>query len=205
MSTATQVSGGRRVKQATIAAGRKVLVYDMPGDAELHEEYDVITDELLVRKLRKRTAVGVYGAWDVEIGAPPGGFVPEKDLIKEASTAPVVSRKDTAESVQFRIRNLQLGPDVTVAVAVEAADPNTIVVRTSNRKYFKKLQVPELVRAGLPLENAALTTEVERGTLIISYRKPLFLLAQENEDRKMRSAMRFSRADDPKGADCAQQ
>lgn len=210
-ATGVQISGGRVVKQATISQGRKILVTELPplGAAELHEEYDVITDELLLRKIRHKTTVGAFGAWEVEVGHAATAFVPEKDLLKESSGSPVVLRKDTADCVQFRIRNLNYAPDV-FAVGVDAADQMSLVVRTTNKKYFKRLQIPELVRAKLPLEQAAVSFEHERATLIISYKKPLYLLAAENEDRKLRSSMKFSRLDDPKGggappAECAQQ
>lgn len=233
---------GRKIKQAAISQGRKIMCFLLNPPAyneELHEEYDVITDELLVRKFRKKSTVGNYTPWDVEIGLSVasvasagsassssssggnGGFVAERDLMKESSAMPVLLRKDTREAIQFRIRNLDYPSDV-FSVTVEqggnsCADeqqqqqqPMAIVVRTSNKKYFKKLQIPELARAKLPLEQSALSFEHERGTLIISYKKPLFLLAQESEDRKLRSSMKFARLDDPKSATagaeaCAQQ
>lgn len=203
---------GRRVKQATISQGKKILCFELPPNynEELYEEYDVITDELLLRKYRKKSTIGNYTPWEIEIGlgnnSSNAGFVAEKDLMKEASSMPIISRKDTKEAIQFRIRNLNYPADV-FSVTVdggEKGDPMTFVIRTSNKKYFKKLQIPELVRAKLPLEQAALSFEHERGTLIISYKKPLFLLAQENEDRKLRSSMKFQRLDDPKSADAAQ-
>ena len=87
------------------------------------------------------------------------------------------------------------------SITVDANDTNTMVVRTSNKKYFKKIQIPELVRLKVPLEQASISFEHERGTLIISYKKPLFLLAQENEERKLRSTFKFQRLDDPKSAE----
>ena len=129
-----------------------------------------------------------------------GGFVPERDLMKESSSMPVLIRKDTKEAIQFRIRNLNYDKDV-FSVIVDANDTNTMVVRTSNKKYFKKIQIPELVRLKVPLEQASISFEHERGTLIISYKKPLFLLAQENEERKLRSTFKFQRLDDPKSAE----
>jgi protein DPCD len=198
---------GRRIKQATISQGKKILCFELPPqyNEELHEEYDVITDELLLRKYRKKSTIGNYTPWEIEVGLPNTGsnFVAEKDLMKESSAMPVITRKDTKEAIQFRIRNLNYPADV-FSVSVDGTDPMTFVIRTSNKKYFKKLQIPELLRAKLPLEQASLSFEHERGTLIISYKKPLFLLAQENEDRKMRSSMKFQRLDDPKSAEAAQ-
>ena len=43
------------------------------------EEYDLKTDELLVRKLRKSTVLGAEGEWVFEIGEPPAK--PRTDLV----------------------------------------------------------------------------------------------------------------------------
>lgn len=213
-SSLPTLPNGRKIKQAVISQGKKILCFLLPPGytEELLEEYDVITDELLLRKYRSKSTIGNYSPWEIETGL--GGTAttlnPDKDLMKESSSMPVIFRKDTKEAIQFRIRNLNYDADV-FSVSVDGTDPMTLVVRTSNKKYFKKLQIPEFVRAKLPLEHAAISFEHERGTLIISYKKPLFLLAQENEDRKMRSSMKFTRLDDPKsgGGDpqqaCAQQ
>jgi hypothetical protein len=206
---------GRKIKDAVISQGKKIMCFLLPPayTEELHEEYDVITDELLLRKYRRKNTIGTFSPWEIEIGlgsasnaggsasggngAAGGSLNPDRDLLKESSSMPVVLRQDTKEAIQFRIRNLNYDADV-FSVSIDAADTTTLVVRTSNKKYFKKLQIPELLRAKLPLEQSAVSFEHERGTLIISYKKPLFLLAQENEDRKMRSSMKFSRLDDPK-------
>ena len=50
---------------------------------------------------------------------------------------PVVSRVDTPREFCWRIRNLPYGPEV-YAVTAEGRE---IVVRTSNKKYFKRIQV----------------------------------------------------------------
>ena len=199
-------AGGKRVKRAVISNGRKMLLFTLPDGSELHEEYDVITDELLLRRFRPRTTVGGFGAWETEVGLHNTAFVAERDLMTEAAGSPVLLRKDSAATIEFRIRNLPLPKDV-FCVAVEAADPLSIVVRTTTKKYFKRIRIPELVRAGLPLEQESLSWEHERATLVITYRKPLFLLAQEAEDKKIRSSMRFTRVDDAKSApaECAQQ
>lgn len=200
-------SGGRKITKAIISQGRKILDFELPTGAEMHEEYDVITDELLLRKFRPKSQVGSHGAWEIEVGTPEGGaFVPDRDLLKETSSSPVVTRSDKPDRIQFRIRNLDYPSDVFAVSIDGATDPHSIVVRTSNKKYFKKLQIPELVRANVPLEGASLSFEHERATLIISYKKPLFLLAVENEDKKVRSSLRFRRVDDPKAdPGCAQQ
>jgi hypothetical protein len=215
LQTASQQSviavlpGGRKLTQAIISQGKKILGFELPTGGELHEEYDVITDELLMRKFRPRLPTGSAGSWTVEVGTERGGaFVPDRDLLKESSAMPIMTRKDDASTIRYRIRNLDYPADV-FAVTVDGADPHSIVVRTSNKKFYKKLQIPELVRAGMPLDGAALSHEHERGTLIISYKKPMFLLSVEHQDKLMRSGLKFRRVDDPSaaadGPGCAQQ
>jgi hypothetical protein len=43
-------------------------VWEDKGNIEMAEEYDLQTDELLVRKLRKPSVLGADGPWVYEIG-----------------------------------------------------------------------------------------------------------------------------------------
>ena len=47
-----------------------------------------------------------------------------------------------------------------------------IVVRTTIKKYFKKINVPDLDRLSIPLEQNNLKWTFQNNTLIISYLKP---------------------------------
>jgi hypothetical protein len=132
---------------------------------------------------------GTSGAAGVGAGGAGGGlaagFHPERDLMAAAVGAPVWTRKDTTDAIQFRIRNvpytadtfqvsLEFSLDSVVGDAVAAAAQtvgssssglpmlppeasvapraagailgDTIVVRTTNKKFFKRLQIPELAR-----------------------------------------------------------
>lgn len=67
-------------------------------------------------------------------------------------------------------------------------EKQTLVLRTTNKKYFKVFKVPALVRAGLPLEQSSLRKTHDGGsTLIISYVKPK---AITDEERKSRAGAR---------------
>lgn len=78
---------------------------------------------------------------------------------------PFVSRRITKVSLEWRIRNLPYPKDV---YSVTAEDDGTITVRTSNKKYFKKLVVPDLVRAGLKPETERISFAHQFNTLIIT-------------------------------------
>eukprot|EP00741_Cyanophora_paradoxa_P005039 tig00000842_g4881.t1 len=185
------VSGNRRKVQTTYDDG-----------TEMVEEFDLQTDELLLRKIRRPTSVGGQGPWVFEIGEPQRVSA-EVMGIAESSTNPIVVRKDTEKAFQWRIRNLHY-PSSVFAVAVEPAE-RRIVVRTSNKKYFKKLEVPDMERAGLALEPAALSWQHTGDTLIISYIKPGPILEQERQRKLERLRMKSDKAPKDGDVECSQQ
>lgn len=63
-------------------------------------------------------------------------------------------------------------------------EKQTLVLRTTNKKYFKVFQVPSLIRAGLALRRSSAKMSHNGGsTLIISYEKPQSIIDQEREAR----------------------
>ncbi len=56
-------------------------------------------------------------------------------------------------------------------------------MRTSNRKFFKRLRLHEMDAAELPLSPAAMTWHHSGGTLVVSYRKPDEVLAAEAQEQ----------------------
>ena len=68
-------------------------------------------------------------------------------------------------------------------------EKQTLVLRTTNKKYFKVFQVPALLRAGMPLRRSSANMSHNGGsTLVISYEKPGLVVEEESEARA--SAMR---------------
>jgi len=47
-----------------------------------------------------------------------------------------------------------------------------IVVRTSNKKYYKRFDIPDMRRLKLPLEDSSVAWKFQHNTLIIGYDKP---------------------------------
>merc|ERR1719419_1941529 len=88
-------------------------------------------------------------------------------------------RRDTNTSFQWRIRNLPYPKDV-FSVSVEPAE-RCCIIRTSNKKYYKKFSIPDLDRNQLPLDCSALSFTHANNTLIISYKKPKEILTLEHE------------------------
>uniref|UniRef100_A0A671TWP2 Protein DPCD n=2 Tax=Sparus aurata TaxID=8175 RepID=A0A671TWP2_SPAAU len=145
------------------------------------EEYDLKTDELIVRKWRNKSTLGAQGTWQVEVGEPLAGPVTSSDseVIKENCSNPVFMRKDTKTSFQWRIRNLPYPKDV-FSVSVEPSE-RCIIIKTSNKKYYKKFTVVDLDRSQLPLDGSALSFTHANNTLIVSYKKPKEILTLEQE------------------------
>ncbi|XP_059586333.1 protein DPCD [Alligator mississippiensis] len=165
-------------KTALVRDGRRSVHYALGAGRELVEEYEADSGRLLARRWRERTALGAAGDWAVEVGEPPAA--PPAPLIRESGCNPVFARQDTLSSFQWRIRNLPYPAEV-YSVAVEQ---RCCVVRTANKKYYKKFSIPDLDRYQLPLDAAALSFTHANNTLIITYQKPKEILAAEQELQK---------------------
>jgi len=76
-----------------------------------------------------------------------------------------------------------------------------IVIRTNNKKYFKRIDVPDLQRIGCPLEEASLTVAHANNTLLLVYKKPRALLDVETIMAQKRSTSTSGKEGD---ADCKQ-
>lgn len=158
-------------------AGRRKLHFTLPDETEVVEEYEQSTDELLVRKRRGKTVLGKQDEWVFEVGEPPARVTIENDMMRVSTSNPLLVRKDRPHAFEWRIRNLPYVKS-TYTVTVDE-DAQQIVVRTSNKKYFKRIDVEDMKRAQLPLESAALSWEHENSTLIIQYKKPAAVMQRE--------------------------
>merc|ERR1719401_1884915 len=164
--------------------GRKKIHTTFPDGGEMVEEFDERTDVLLLRKTRRPTKLGGEGNWTFEVGqAPEAGFDPHSDLMRTLASNPIFLRKDTPEHFQWRIRNLPYSADVyTVSIDHEKQQ---IVVRTSNKKYFKRIDVVDLGRLGLKLKDESLSWKHQHNTLIISYARPVEVTKAEQENLQL--------------------
>lgn len=79
---------------------------------------------------------------------------------------PILTRRNTRINLEWRIRNLPY-PIETYSVAANAEE-RCIVVRTTNNKYFKRLDIPELDRIGLTPVQANVEYSHKFNTLIIT-------------------------------------
>merc|ERR1712113_186769 len=148
---------------------------------EMVEEFDERTDVLMLRKVRKaQVLANKEPEWVFEVGQPPEpAFDPHSDLLRASSSNPIFMRKDTPEHFQWRIRNLPY-PTGVYSITVDH-EKQEIVVRTSNKKYYKRIAVPDLQRLSLELTDELLTWKHQHNTLIISYPRPLEVIKQEQK------------------------
>lgn len=164
--------------------GRKKVHTTNPDGSEVVEEFDERTDVLLLRKSRKPTTLGGEAEWKIEVGqAQDKAFDPHTDTMRPSSSNPIFLRKDTPEHFQWRIRNLAYPADV-FSVTVDH-EKQQIVVRTSNKKYFKRIDVEDLSRLGLKLKDESLSWKHQHNTLIISYARPIEVVKAEREALKL--------------------
>ncbi|XP_078079157.1 protein DPCD isoform X1 [Mustelus asterias] len=168
-------------KTAVLQEGKRKVHYLFLDGSEMVEEYEVSNDQLIVRKWRQKSQLGSQGQWQIEMGETFSGAVGnlEQQLIQESSSNPIFTRKDTKTSFQWRIRNLPY-PKKVYSVSIEP-DQRCCIVRTSNKKYYKKFNIPDMDRCRLPLDSSALSFTHANNTLIITYKKPTEILQLEQE------------------------
>ncbi|XP_011423586.3 protein DPCD [Magallana gigas] len=167
-------------KTCMIQDGRRKIHFVFPDGTEMAEEYDQKSSELILRKWKNKATLGVKATkWEFEVGEQLVARNLDSEGMLESSANPVFARKDTASSFQWRIRNLPYPID-TYNVTVDPEN-RTVTVRTTNKKYFKKISIPDMDRAHLPLDQSAINVAHANNTLIITYKKPKEILLMEKE------------------------
>ncbi|XP_074643041.1 protein DPCD-like isoform X1 [Tubulanus polymorphus] len=192
-------------KTALVQDNRRKIHYTFKDGREMSEEYDVRTNELVIRRWREKTKLGGGSVWLYEVGEQLAPKNLETEGLAESMSnvrtqnqrsnirlqylvfnncsiynlQPILVRRDTKKSLQWRVRNLPY-PLITYDVKVDEEEQK-IIVRTSNKKYYKKIEVPDLRRLNIPLHQQHISVAHANNTLIITYEKPKELLAFEAE------------------------
>ena len=154
-----------------------------PDNTELIEELDVNTNEVLVRKWKrpKDNTVGTQQTpeWEYEIGEDTKRFNPETDVMAISDKNPQFMRKDTANRFEWRIRTLPYPKD-TYIIEVDH-DKQQLVLKTTNKKYYKRIDIPDLKRVQLQIQDENVAWKYANATVIISYDKPAEVKQKEKE------------------------
>jgi hypothetical protein len=100
--------------------------------------------------------------------------------IAQCSDNPTFSQEDTTEYFQWIVTNLPY-PASTYDIKVDSVRQQ-IVIRTSNKKYYKRIDVPDMVDRGLQLSDKLLQWKHSQNKLVVSYLKPV-----GTDDRELRA------------------
>ena len=175
-SKAKQVKNGTRTY---LINGDYVKFHTVFKDgSEIVEEYGIYSEELESRRVKK---IGMTGKenWTTEIGEEIKPRNNDEFLIKENDNNPLFIRKDTAKEFQWRIRNLKGDADNFMVECDK--DKQQIVIKTKNKKYYKRFNIPDLERLNIKLDESLMKVNFVNNTLIISYTKPKEALEAEKE------------------------
>ena len=136
---------------------------------EIVEEYGIYSEELESRRVKK---IGMTGKeqWITEIGEEIKPRSNDEFLIRENDNNPLFIRKDTQKEFQWRIRNLKGDADNFMVECDK--DKQQIVIRTKNKKYYKRFNIPDLERLNIKLDENLMKVNFVNNTLVISYTKP---------------------------------
>ena len=146
---------------------------------EIVEEYSLYSEEIESRRVKKVSMTGKEN-WTTEIGEEIKRNNNEDFLIKvNNDNNPIFIRKDTKENFEYRIRNLKGDAD-NFLVDIDK-EKDEIVIRTKNKKYYKRFNIPDLKRLNLNLNENNLKVNFSNNVLVITYKKPIEILNNEKE------------------------
>uniref|UniRef100_A0A182K688 Protein DPCD n=1 Tax=Anopheles christyi TaxID=43041 RepID=A0A182K688_9DIPT len=170
-------------KSSIIQGTVRKVHYRFPDGREMAEEYSTETGVVLRRAWKNKSALLQKEDWIIELGESiPTGLNENEVMLKESCSEPLLTKRVTRNAIEWRIRNLPY-PILTYAITCEEKD-KTITIRTSNKKYFKKIQVPEFQRCNYLPKQDDLNVVHKNATLIITYKKPAILLEMERATLK---------------------
>lgn len=163
-----------------------------PNGAEMVEEYDAESGKLELRRWQSKNALGRSSGWVFEVGSDEsagggggGGAAPASfgaaDLAPARNKNPVFVPQDHPAAFMWRIRNIPY-PIATYQLAVDD-EKQQLVLRTTNKKYFKRFSIPALRRHGLPLDRINIAMKHAHNCLVIRHKKPLKILDYERAHR----------------------
>ena len=142
------------------------------------EEYVRDSHELISRRWKKKGKLGVQE--EIEIGEPETKV---SDFMALSNTNPIFLRRDTKDKFEFKVRNLIGFKDNMFSLEVDPSSQE-IIIRTTNKKYFKRFKIPDMARYGLKLDKSKLSMKFINNTLYVYYEKPEEIKAKESQLRQ---------------------
>jgi len=186
-------------KSNALSSGGRHTVRTLYVDAvECVEEFDSATGELLVKRWKAASVLGRQQPWEFEFGEPQ--VTSEEVLLVINAQNPSFVNRDAGNSWEFKVRNIPYPMEVYQLSIDE--EKQQLVLRTSNKKYFKRFHIPSLRRAGMTLDARLLElADYSNNTLTIRYSKPQEILQRELLEREQKMKL----SSESKSPDCATQ
>ncbi|KAH0571276.1 DPCD family protein [Spironucleus salmonicida] len=171
--------GGK--KNAYIQNNLQKIHTIFPDGSECIEEFHTTEQLYVSRKWRKVDQMGRLSDWSVEIGEVEQKKEIFTGLFESADT-PIVNRLDSEGYYIFKITNLP-PPESNYRVDVDAKD---LIIRTTNKKYFKKIQINDLEWQNIPLVQQFVKVKHHNNCLMVFYQKPPGMVQFEKAARQAR-------------------
>ena len=80
-------------------------------------------------------------------------------------------------------------PKETYSIEIDH-NKQEVVLRTSNKKYYKRFDIPDMKRIGLKLEESDLVWKYQNNTVIIGYDKPEQVIELEKRKKEEITTMK---------------
>uniref|UniRef100_A0A1A9W7N5 Protein DPCD n=1 Tax=Glossina brevipalpis TaxID=37001 RepID=A0A1A9W7N5_9MUSC len=157
-------------EKSSVINGRiRKIHYKFPDGQQMAEEYSMDTGVLQKRGWRKPQQLLGESEWEVEVG---------EDYRQLGCTGDADKIPNTDHNFTVKISNTE--PTLIYQVLADSTK-KAIVVKTTNKKYYKVIKVQELDRCELLPSQANISTHHQYNTLIITYRKPDVVCEMEAE------------------------
>ncbi|XP_035793751.1 protein DPCD-like isoform X1 [Anopheles albimanus] len=168
-----------KAKKTTSVLGNiRTVYYRFLDGREMIEEYNIETGIVLKRAWKVKSRLIRKDEWEIELGDSKCPiFIENEPILKEAETEPVMSKRITRNVIEWRISNLPY-PLATYTISCNGSS-RTLTIKTTNNKFFKKIDIPEFHRCMFEPKQEDLTVNHRNSTLILTYKKPLVLLEME--------------------------
>lgn len=164
--------------------GFKTIFYvDPVTNAEVNDVCTLDTGELIARRMRTKTVYGAENPWEVVYGQINEGKKEVDMLELDSNKNPTFIRQDTEKAWQWRVRNIPY-PAQVYNITVDE-EKNQIVIRTSNKKYFKRIDAPNNEK----FDSSKVNWTWGYNTLVVTHDKPPRLISIEREEQKWRLSL----------------
>lgn len=171
-------------KNSMISGKVRKVFYKFTDGRQMAEEYSLDTGVIQKRAWRKSKTLMGEPDWEMELGEVPHFQNKVEDAsdgftLRQSNTEPILSKRVTKHNIEWRVRNLPYPIETYIVTADQ--EKKAIIVRTTNKKYFKSISVPELERCNLLPEQCNISIHHQYNTLIVTYKKPQLLRDMEAE------------------------